>query len=136
MTEKPVIVKPNTSISECARIMSEKHVGSLLISENNKILGLITEQDIVRKVVGRDLDIKKEKVENFMEKRLITIAPEVDIFDAINMMSEYNIRHLPVMSDNKMIGFVTLKDILKIEPELFELLVDKFELRETERKPI
>jgi len=75
-------------------------------------------------------------VENFMEKRLITIAPEVDIFDAINMMSEYNIRHLPVMSDNKMIGFVTLKDILKIEPELFELLVDKFELRETERKPI
>ena len=51
-------------------------------------------------------------------------------------MKEKNIRHLPVVSDGKMVGLLTLKDILKIEPQLFDLLVDKFEVREEERKPI
>tara|TARA_Y100000034_G_scaffold24312_6_gene28354 strand:+ start:844 stop:1290 length:447 start_codon:yes stop_codon:yes gene_type:complete len=136
MTKKPIMVLPTTSIIECAKIMSANHVGSLLISEEKKILGLITEQDIVRKAVAQHNNLHKSKVEDHMEKRLHTIGPEVDIFDAIKMMGEHNIRHLPVMDDEEMLGFVTLKDILKIQPELFELMVDKIELREIENKPV
>jgi len=136
MTKAPIVVDPNTSIVDCAKTMLENHIGSLLVGENGKLLGIITEQDIVRKVVAKTNDLEKSKVEDYMEKRLFTITPEADILDAIKMMSEANIRHLPVKNNNKMIGFVTLKDILKIEPELFELMVDKIELRESERKPI
>lgn len=136
MTLKPIMVKPNTSIVECAKMMAEHHVGSLLIGEGKNLLGIITEQDIVRKVVGKGLDVKKSSVVDFMEKRLITVSPDLDIFDALKIMTDYNIRHLPVKDDGHMIGFLTLKDILKIQPELFELLVDKIELRESERKPI
>lgn len=136
MTKKPIVVDPKTSIVECAKIMLKNHVGSLIVGKGKKLLGIITEQDIVRKIVALNIDIKKTKVEDYMEKRLYTIGPEEDIFDAIKMMSECNIRHLPVKDDGHMIGFITLKDILKIQPQLFELLVDKFELREVEDKPI
>jgi signal-transduction protein with cAMP-binding, CBS, and nucleotidyltransferase domain len=71
-----------------------------------------------------------------MEEKLITISPEKDIFEAITVMRDNNIRHLPVMQDGKFYGLVTTKDILKIEPDLFELMVDRIELKEEKRKPI
>ena len=58
------------------------------------------------------------------------------MFEALIRMRDLNIRHLPVVDDKKLIGLLTLKDVLKIEPQLFELLVEKFELREEGRKPL
>ena len=71
-----------------------------------------------------------------METKLLMISPSDDIYDALIKMRDSNIRHLPVVEHGKMVGLLTLKDILKIEPQLFELLVEKFELREETRKPI
>ena len=70
---------------------------------------------------------------DLMEKNLVTITPEKDLFEAIRVMRDHNIRHLPVMYKGKFLGLVTMKDILKLEPDLFDLLVKKFEVRE-ERK--
>ncbi|MBI2559074.1 CBS domain-containing protein [Candidatus Woesearchaeota archaeon] len=64
------------------------------------------------------------------------MSPNDDIYDALIKMRDSNIRHLPVVENGKMVGLLTLKDVLKIEPSLFELLVEKFELREETRKPI
>lgn len=136
MTKKPITVKPETTIEECSKIMAQEHVGSLLIKRSGKLLGLITEQDIVREVVAKSLNPKGVEVKDVMVTDLLTIAPEKDIYDAIVVMKEKNIRHLPVMHKERMVGFLTLKDILKIEPQLFDLLVEKFELREEKSKPI
>ena len=76
------------------------------------------------------------KVNDIMESDIKTITPEKDIFEALILMKEFNIRHLPVVDGSKMIGLLTLKDILKIEHQLFDLLVEKFELKEESRKPI
>jgi signal-transduction protein with cAMP-binding, CBS, and nucleotidyltransferase domain len=136
MTKKPVTVEAGANLQECAKIMDSNHVGSLLIKKGAKAIGIISEQDIVRKVVARGMNPVKEKVEEVMEKNLITIAPDRDIFDALVVMRDTNIRHLPVVQKGQMVGLLTLKDILKIEPQLFELLVEKFEIREEARKPI
>lgn len=136
MTEKPVTVSPNASLQQCAKLMAQEHVGSLLIKEGNKVVGIITEQDIVRKSVVKNELPSNKKAKDIMETNLMTISPEKDVFDALTAMRDYNIRHLPVMDDETLVGFVTLKDILKLQPELFELLLDKFELREEERKPV
>lgn len=136
MTHKPISVKLDTTINECSNIMLKNHVGSLLVMKNGELKGIITEQDIVRKVVAANLDPFKTKVKDVMVTDLITIDPDSDIYDAIVIMRDRNIRHLPVIHKKKMIGYLTLKDILKIEPQLFELLVEKFELREEEHKPI
>lgn len=133
MTEEPVTISPKTTIQECARIMEEKHVGSLIIKED-RLLGIITEQDIVRKAIALGIEPKTTPVREIMEKNLFMVGPEADIYDALVLMNEKNIRHLPVVSNKRMVGFLTIKDILKVQPQLFDLVVEKFELREQERK--
>ena len=136
MTMKPVMVKPDTSMKECARIMADSKVGSLIIKEDEKLLGIIKERDIVRTVVLENVDASKAKVKDYMVRDVVTISPEVDIYDALVTMKDYDVRMLPVLDGKELIGLLTVKDILKIEPQLFELLAEKLVLREEERKPI
>jgi signal-transduction protein with cAMP-binding, CBS, and nucleotidyltransferase domain len=136
MTTKPVSVSPDATITECAELMNKYKVGSLVAKKNNKIAGIITDTDIIRKVIAFGMDPKKIKIEDTMVKSVITITPEKDLYDALVKMNEANIRQLPVLENGQIVGLLTLKDILKIEPALFELIVDKLEIREEERKPI
>ncbi|MAH01868.1 MAG: CBS domain-containing protein [Candidatus Woesearchaeota archaeon] len=134
MTINPVSINPEISLLECAKIMSKKHVGAVVVKDWNS-LGILTEQDIVRKAVANGIDTN-EKVKNFSETKLLTILPDADIYDALIKMRDNNIRHLPVVENDEMVGLLTIKDILKIEPQLFDLIVEKFELKEEGRKPI
>ena len=136
MTEMPIFVDEAKSLIDCARIMSREHVGSLVIKEKDALKGVVTEQDIVRKAIALGLDTSKTKVREVMEIKLHTINPNDDIYDALVIMKDFNIRQLPVVDRKKFVGLLTLKDILKIEPQLFDILVEKFELREESRKPI
>lgn len=136
MTTKPVSISKESTLTECAILMAEHKVGSLIVEHNNKISGIITDTDVVRKVVALGMDPKKMKAEDVMVKGVITILPEMDLYDALVKMNEMNIRQLPVVENGKILGLLTLKDILKIEPALFELMVDNIEVREEERKPI
>ncbi|MBI2653991.1 CBS domain-containing protein [Candidatus Woesearchaeota archaeon] len=136
MTTKPISVSSDASLEECAKMMAKNHVGALVIKDNHESKGIITEQDIVRKVIAKGINPLTKKVKDFMARKLITISPDDDIYDALIKMRDSNIRHLPVVDNGKMVGLLTLKDVLKIEPSLFELLVEKFELREETRKPI
>ena len=135
MTQKPVTVSPDLRIDKCSELMAENHVGSLLVGENGKVVGIFTEQDVVRKCVAKGLQPWGVKARDIMEKTLVTIGPEEDIFEALRTMADYNIRHLPVMDDDKnFVGFITGKDILKIQPQMFEILTEKIKLREENRK--
>ncbi|MBW2990516.1 CBS domain-containing protein [Candidatus Woesearchaeota archaeon] len=136
MTKKPVTISEDTTLKKCAEIMTDKHVGSLLIEKNNKIVGIVTEQDMVRKAMAKLLDPAKIPVRKIMVTEILTVNPKKDIFDALKVMRDHNVRHLPVLDKDKFVGFLTIKDILKIEPQLFELIVEKFELREEARKPV
>lgn len=136
MTEQPIAVSPSTALDAAAKTMAEHHVGALLVKDANGMLGVVTEQDFVRKAIAPGLDVAATPVSIIMATTLQTISPEADIFDALVMMRDYNIRHLPVMDGEQFVGLLTLKDVLKIQPQLFELLVDTIELREAERKPI
>ena len=136
MTTKPISVSSGASLQECAKVMAKNHVGALVIKDNHQSKGLITEQDIVRKVLAKGTNPLTKNVKDFMETKLITIGPNDDIYEALIKMRDENIRHLPVVDKGSMVGLLTLKDVLKIEPSLFELLVEKFELREETRKPI
>lgn len=137
MTQRPVYVTPSTNLKECARLMKENRVGSLLVKDNKKLVGIFTERDMVRKAVALNKSPQSVCAGDIMVKDVITISPDRDIFDAIIKMREYDIRHLPVVDRNRaFVGLLTIKDILKIQPSLFELYVDIFNLREEARKPI
>jgi len=134
MTREPVTIDAGASLQQAAKLMADEHVGSLVIKKGGKLAGVITEQDIVRKAVLKNLNAQNTHVSNIMETKLITISPSEDIFKALKKMSESNIRHLPVMHKGEMVGFITIKDILKVQPELFDLLQDKIEIRQQEQR--
>ena len=127
MTNRPVTVDKNTTVRECAKIMAKFDIGSLLIQEKDKVQGIVTEYDFVRKVVAKGND-GDELITTIMEKLLITIEPDRDLFEAIEMMRDNEIRHLPVVSNNRFIGLITMKDVLKMEPQLIDLLVEKMKV--------
>lgn len=135
MTKSPIVIKPDISVSQCAKLMETNHIGSLIIKEG-ATMGIVTEQDIVRKVVAKDLNPETTEIKSVMETNLFTITGKEDIYDAMVLMRDKNIRHLPVVQNGDLIGFLTIKDILKIQPQLFELIVDKFELKEEFNKPV
>jgi signal-transduction protein with cAMP-binding, CBS, and nucleotidyltransferase domain len=136
MTNKPVTANSELSATDCAKLMRKYHVGSLLVKEDRKIVGIITEHDFVTKIVAKGLNSEDILVRDLMETNLIKIAPEKDIYDAMVIMRDNDIRRLPVEEKGNIVGYLTMKDIVKIEPQLFDLMVDRIDLREESNKPI
>ncbi|MBC8494612.1 CBS domain-containing protein [archaeon] len=135
MTNKPVSISSDCSVTECAKLMRKYKVGSLLVKDENQVLGILTEKDFVEKILAKGKNPNDMIAADIMEKNLITIEPGRDIYEAMMEMRNSDIRRLPVEENGKIIGFLTMKDILKIEPQLFDLLVEKIELREEMLKP-
>ena len=129
MTTKPVCVAPNLSILSVAHLMREKDVGSVLIKDGDNLLGILTEWDFVHRVVAQGLNTQDTPVSDIMVQDLITISPRMDVFDALRLMRDTKIRHLPVLEEETLVGFITIKDILKIQPQLFEIILEKYELQ-------
>jgi|SRR3989338_712734 len=121
----PISVGPETSIEDCAKLMIKESVGSLIIKENDIIKGILTEKDFLEKVIQKNIDTKKTAVRKIMTSNLVTIDPYKDIIEAIKTMIEHNVRRLPVIENGKLVGLLTIKDILRIEPQLFDLITEK-----------
>ena len=135
MTTQPITTSKNTSIQECAKLMKKFDVGSILITEEDHVIGIVTEWDLTRKVIAEGMEVEGS-VKEIMENIMMTAEPDMDLSEAIRMLNDNDIRHLPVVEDGKFIGLITLKDILRIEPQLFETVVEKIRVREEARKPI
>ncbi|MDH5448610.1 MAG: CBS domain-containing protein [Candidatus Bathyarchaeota archaeon] len=111
---KPVItIKKNSSVREAAEIMSKKGVGSIVVNSEGKPVGIVTERDIVERVVARGLDASKVQMKEIMSKSLITTKGEMPIIEAIRMMQKKKIRRLLIMENKKLVGIVTQRDLLR-----------------------
>lgn len=135
MTIKPIVVGQELTIEEAAKKMQIQKIGSLLVCENNNLLGIITEKDLVDKVLAKSLDPKRVRVKEIMTKDVKTISPGMDLLTAIKTMAKANVKRLPVVNEKTLVGFLTFKDVLAIQPELFEIITERFHLREEDRKP-
>ena len=136
MTTRPVTASTDTPLQEVAKLMKKGNVGSIVITSKEKLVGIISEKDIVERVVAKGLDFAKLKARDIMTKDLVTINPQEDIYDALLLMGNEEIRKLPVVDNKKLVGLLTSNDILKIEPALFDIMSVRTRLREEHRKPI
>jgi CBS domain-containing protein len=134
MTNKPVTASRDMSLKDAAALLASEDVNSVLIVENSQPVGILTDEDIVRKCVALGLDSKKLKVKDIASVDMITIAPDKDVYEALTLMREHNIRQLPVVENKTLTGFLTVKDILKIQPDLIDLWMENYEIREESRK--
>jgi CBS domain-containing protein len=134
MTNKPVTASRDMALKDAAALLASEDVNSLLIVENNQPVGIVTDEDMVRKCVALGLDSKKLKIKDIASFDIITISPDKDVYEALILMREHNIRQLPVIETKKLVGFLTVKDILKIQPDLTDLWMENYEIREESRK--
>jgi CBS domain-containing protein len=135
MTRNFIHVAPDTDLRKCAKTMVKKRVGSLIIKEGEKLKGILTEKDIIWAVVKKSKkDLKDIKAKDLMKRKVITIKPGADITDAIRKFKKKKIRRLPVVERGKLIGFLTSKDVLKIDPGLFQLIAETIKIKEETKK--
>ena len=106
---------PETTVSDCAKLMCNKHVGCIPVCDNNKtVVGLVTDRDIILRSIACDKEIKNTPISDIMTCKVYCCGPEEEIDEAEKKMSNEQIRRLPVVDENnKIIGIVTLGDFCK-----------------------
>ena len=106
-------ISSNLSISKVAEIMDEKSIGSVLIEEDNEVIGIATERDILRKVVARGSNPDELKIRRIMTPDIITIDLNEDTVEAGRIMEQNKIRRIVVTENGKIVGIVTANSIAK-----------------------
>jgi len=132
MTEKVLTAGPKTTVARAAKIMSERGVGSIIIVKSKKPVGILTERDLLMKVVATDMRASKVLVSKVMSSPVLTIGPEADVADAARTMVRNKIRRLPVIDRGRLIGIVTASDITAVSPDLIEVLPERPQLPPSE----
>lgn len=135
MTRNFIYVAPETNLKKCAKRMIKKRVGSLIIKDDKKLRGILTEKDIVWAVVKKSKkDLKNILAKDLMKRKVHTIKPSADIAEALKKFKKKKIRRLPVVENKKVIGMLTIKDILKVDPGLYELISENMKIKEETEK--
>jgi len=114
MTKTVITIDKDSSVHEVAKIMSEKGIGCIIVTDNDAPVGMTTERDILRRVVAKGLHASKIKMNEIMSKPLITINGSMPIINAIRLMEKNNVRRLPIVEKGKLIGIVTQRDLLRV----------------------
>ena len=113
MTKDVVTINKESTIVDAAKIMDEKGVGAMVITDKGNILGVLTERDIIARCVAKGCDPSKTKASEIMSTPVVAIDPEADIVDAAKLMVSKMIRRLPVLDGGKLVGIVTTYDLVK-----------------------
>ena len=124
MTSSVITADPKTTIAGAAILMSRFKIGSLIIVNEKIADGLITESDIIEKVVSKNILASDITIGQVMTRNLITIDPGSELNQAARLMAKNDIRRLPVVNNGNLVGILTSTDVLMVSPELTDLLVE------------
>ena len=113
MTKPVVTTKTDICVRKAAELMSKKNVGSIVVTSREKPVGIVTERDMVERVVAKGLDASKVKMEEIMSKPLTTIEGDMPIIEAVRIMQKKKIRRLLIIENKKLDGVVTQRDLLR-----------------------
>jgi len=122
MKKDVVIVTPETSVRKAAEVMAAEHVSSAMVCKNKRLVGIITEKDLARKIVAKGVDADKALAKDIMTSELVTIEPEKSLYDAMLKLNKKKVTHLPVVRNNVLVGIISSMDILRVQPSYMEIL--------------
>jgi CBS domain-containing protein len=111
MVRNVVTASPSTNLTDIAKLMRKKRVGSVVITKGRTIAGILTESDLV-KLVARGRDMKNAVAEDDMVRNVVTCDPSVTVIDALMIMRAEKIRHLPVVKHRNLVGVISIRDLI------------------------
>ena len=120
-------VSPDTIIYDALKLMAENRIGALLVLEDQHLAGVFSERDYAREVALKGKTSRTTPVKDVMSTTVITVTPDHTVEDCMNLMSGKRIRHLPVMEDNRVIGVLSIGDLVKETIAYQEFLIRQLE---------
>jgi len=112
MTKNVLSTETSTNLVDAARLMTERGIGCVIITENGKPVGVLTEKDIMKKIV-RGKNVFQENVQTLMSQPLVSVPPDMPVVEALDLMKKKNIRRLPVVNEGRLEGLITVhRDLL------------------------
>ncbi|MCW4045763.1 MAG: CBS domain-containing protein [Candidatus Bathyarchaeota archaeon] len=127
MATEVLTLDENTSVKEAAEIMAKEGFSYGIVTADGKAVGIMTERDILKRIVAEDRDPRKTKVKHIMSSPLVVIERGTDLEKASRLMFEKEIKNLPVVDNNRLVGLVNLTDICRVQPEIFKALKQTME---------
>jgi CBS domain-containing protein len=106
-------ISPNDSVYAAVERMSENNVGALLVLENGKLVGILSERDYARKVILKGKSSKNTLIREIMTPDVLCVSPETTVEECMALLTENRVRHLPVMEGGKLTGIVSIGDLVK-----------------------
>jgi CBS domain-containing protein len=106
-------VKPETSVFEALKLMAEKNIGALLVCDGEKLAGIFSERDYARKVILKGKASKETLVKEIMTSVVVTVRYGQTVEECMSLMTQYRIRHLPVVDGEKLCGVISIGDVVK-----------------------
>jgi len=113
MVNNPITLEPSAFVFEAAKQMREKKIGSIIVVQKGKVLGIVTERDLVRRVLAENRDPRTVQIHDIMTTPVVTITSNEDIIDAAQLMKAKGIRRLVIIDDGKLIGIITTDDLAR-----------------------
>lgn len=105
-------ISPDASVFEAIQMMSDKNVGAILVTERDKLIGIISERDYTRKVALKGKSSKELHVRDIIPDRILSVTPQHTVEECMRLMTEQRVRHLPVLEGDHMGGIVSIGDLV------------------------
>ncbi len=122
MVESVITVDVDATVMKAVKIMNENEIGCLVVTRRGRAVGIITERDLLKRVIGRSKSPRKTKVKEIMTKPLIAGQPDMDLEDATRLMFDRKIKKLPVVEGRRLLGLITLTDVARFHPQIIKIL--------------
>ncbi|RPH76163.1 MAG: CBS domain-containing protein [Nitrospiraceae bacterium] len=111
-SEKFITVERDTDVQTAARLMRDRHISSLFVTKGKEIIGILTDTDMVRRVAATGVDTRTTTAQQIMSAPLVTVEEDKTVLDASDLMAQKHIRHLGVTQNGKLVGMISVRDIL------------------------
>ncbi len=119
-----ISVEPSITVYNALELMVEKNVGALLVMDGDRFVGIFTERDYARKVILKGKASKETIVKEIMSEHPLTVSPDTTVEECMQLMTQKFIRHLPVVEQDKLVGLVSIGDIVKYIIEEQKFIID------------
>lgn len=120
-------IEPDVPVLEAVRMMAERRVGALLVMRGSELAGIVSERDYARKVVLLGRSSAETPVSQIMTSSVVTVSPDSSVQDCMRLMTERHIRHLPVMEHGRVVGMISIGDLVKAVIEEQQQTIEQLE---------
>jgi CBS domain-containing protein len=122
MVKEVITIDEDSTVKDAADVMNKFEIGCVIAVRKGKAMGILTERDLLKRVVAEGIDAAKTKVKDIMTSPLIVAEPSMDLSEAVKLMFKMKIKKLPVVDGKRLVGLISLTDIARFQPQMISIL--------------